>query len=132
MIATPITLPCGGGLLGSCGSSGTLAAALPTLSFGGDARQLKWNTISPRVGLTYTLGADKKTLLRAGYNRYVSQLGSAISSASPLGGYTYFYFYGADLNGDHTIQRNERGLTLGFKKYDGTPIDPADPLVAGY
>ena len=35
----------------------------------------KWNNVTPRLGLTYALGADKKTLLRAGYivlaDRYI-------------------------------------------------------------
>src|SRR3954453_4013795 len=99
-IGTPITLPVNG-------SFGTGPFSLPAISYPGDAQALKWNSVSPRIGLTYALGADKKTLLRAGYNRYVSQLGSAISTASPLGGYTYFYFYGVDANNDHTIQRSE-------------------------
>jgi hypothetical protein len=123
ILASPLTLPCGGGLLGSCGSSGTLTASLPALNFPGDPRSLKWNTVSPRIGLTYSIGADKKTLLRAGYNRYVSQLGSAISSASPLGGYTYFYFYGVDTNNDKVIQRNELQRVVGY-----TAVDPANPV----
>jgi hypothetical protein len=123
ILATPLTLPCGGGLTGGCGSTGTLTAALPALNFPGDPRSLKWNSVSPRIGLTYSLGADKKTLLRAGYNRYVSQLGSAISSASPLGGYTYFYFYGVDANNDKTIQRNELQRVIGY-----AAVDPANPV----
>ncbi|HEY4642213.1 MAG TPA: carboxypeptidase regulatory-like domain-containing protein [Thermoanaerobaculia bacterium] len=122
ILATPLTLPCGGGLLGNCGSSGTLTAALPAINFPGDQRSLKWNSVSPRIGATYSLGADKKTLLRAGYNRYVSQLGSAISSAGPLGGYTYFYFYGVDTNNDKVIQRNELQRVI-----DYTAVDPANP-----
>ena len=122
ILATPLTLPCGGGLTGGCGSAGTLQASLPTLNFPGDPRSLKWNTVSPRIGLTYSLGADKKTLLRAGYNRYVSQLGSAISTASPLGGYTYFYFYGDDTNNDKIIQRSELKRVIGY-----TAVDPANP-----
>jgi len=123
ILATPLTLPCGGGLLGGCGASGTLTASLPALNFPGDPRSLKWNSVSPRVGLTYSLGADKKTLLRAGYNRYVSQLGSAISSASPLGGYTYFYFYGVDTNNDKVIQRNELQRVIGY-----AAVNPANPV----
>jgi hypothetical protein len=125
ILSSPLTLPCGGGLTGApiCGSSGTLTASLPALNFPGDPRALKWNTLSPRIGATYSLGADKKTLLRAGYNRYVSQLGSAISSASPLGGYTYFYFYGVDANNDHTIQRSELKKVVGY-----TAVDPLNPI----
>jgi hypothetical protein len=123
ILATPLTLPCGGGLSGACGSANTLTASLPALNFPGDPRSLKWNSVSPRIGLTYSLGADKKTLLRGGYNRYVSQLGSAIATASPLGGYTYFYFYGVDTNNDKIIQRNELQRVIGY-----TAVDPANPV----
>src|SRR5437899_3154390 len=75
ILANPLTLPCGGGLLGACGSSGSLTASLPALSFPGDSRQLKWDTVSPRIGATYSFGANKSTLVRAAYNRYVSQMG---------------------------------------------------------
>ena len=71
ILATPLTLPRLNGTL--------LTAQLPAVDFGGDPRDLKWNSVSPRIGMTYALGADKRTLLRAGYNRYVSQVGSAVS-----------------------------------------------------
>jgi hypothetical protein len=99
VIGTPVTVPING-------SFGTVAS-LPGISYPGDKRALKWNSIEPRIGLTYALGADKKTLLRAGYNRYANQIGSTVFGASPLGAYSYFQFAGIDLNGDHVAQRNE-------------------------
>jgi hypothetical protein len=105
ILATPLTLPlCP--TVATCNTAGTQNALLPALSYAGDSRPLKWNSISPRIGATYSLGADKRTLLRASYNRYASQLGSAVSGANPLA-YSAFYIYGFDTNGDHTIQRNE-------------------------
>ena len=41
---------------------------LPAIDFQGDNRELEWKSVSPRLGATLALGADKKTLLRAGYN----------------------------------------------------------------
>src|SRR5258705_156279 len=73
--------------------------SLPAVSFGGDTRDLKWDSLAPRIGLTYALGADKKTLLRAGYNRYVSQLGSTAFQAHPFAAYSYLSFPGVDFNG---------------------------------
>ncbi len=35
-----------------------------------------WETITPRLGLTYALGAERKTLLRASYSRFADQLGT--------------------------------------------------------
>ncbi|HXG57521.1 MAG TPA: TonB-dependent receptor [Thermoanaerobaculia bacterium] len=82
---------------------------LPALTYnGGD--DIKWESISPRVGLTYTLGAQKKTLLRAAANRYVDQLGgSAVYLAHPLY-YQYLYYYFTDINGDRKVTRNEIDL----------------------
>lgn len=105
VLATPLTLPCAPTI--NCASTGgSLATHLPGLAFPGQTQELNWSSISPRIGLTYALGEAKKTLLRAAYNRYVSQLGSAVSSSNPVGG-SSFTFWGMDSNGDRTIQRNE-------------------------
>jgi hypothetical protein len=124
ILATPLTLPCAssGNAAQFCGSSGTFTTSIPAINFPGDPRNLKWNSVSPRVGLTYTLGADKKTLLRAGYNRYVDQIGPTISLANPVG-YTYAYAMGMDLNGDNVVQRNELMKWRDFYYYD--PTNPA-------
>jgi hypothetical protein len=121
ILATPLTLPCAssGNAAQYCGSSGTFTTSIPGINFPGDPRNLKWNSVSPRVGLTYTLGADKKTLLRAGYNRYVDQIGPTISLANPVG-YTYAYAMGMDLNGDNVVQRNELMKWRDFYYYDPT------------
>jgi hypothetical protein len=120
ILATPLVLPCSTTVpAASC--PGALGASLPPVTYAGDSRQLKWNSVSPRIGLTYSLGADKRTLLRAGYNRYASQIGSAVVGANPLAG-SYFYFLGVDTNGDHVIQRNE------LLKINGSAgVNPANP-----
>src|SRR4029077_13575582 len=109
------------GVGGNPATPGTLTASLPPLSYAGDPGTLHWNTVTPRIGATYALGADKRTLLRASYNRYASQVGSAVSGANPLA-YSAFYFYGVDANGDHTIQRNELSKIRQF-----TGVDPNNP-----
>jgi carboxypeptidase family protein/TonB-dependent receptor-like protein len=115
LIGTPITVPLKG-------PSGVTTASLPALSYPGDSRKLIWKSISPRIGMTYALGADKKTLLRAGYNRYVNQVGSLISYVSPVGSYSYFQFLGNDANHDHIAQRNELLMIRSFYN-----VDPANP-----
>ena len=123
IIGNFINLPCLGGFDDpSLCPGGTLTSGFTALTFPGDSRSLKWNTVSPRVGLTYTLGADKKTLLRAAYNRYVSQMGSIVSGASPVGYTSYLYFIGADKNNDKTVQRNELLAWYGWNY-----IDPSKP-----
>jgi len=121
ILATPLPLPCISTLRCNGTLGGTLNASLPALSYAGDPKMLRWNSVAPRIGLTYSLGADKRTLLRASYNRYVSQVGSAVSGANPLA-YSAFYLYGFDTNGDHVVQRNELLKVRNF-----TGIDPNNP-----
>jgi len=102
---------------GSVPGNPVLPTFIPGLTFGGSDRALEWETISPRIGLTYALGAEKRTLLRAAANRYVDQMGgSTIYATSPLS-YAYAYFYMVDLNGDKIAQTGEI--------CDGVGTDPA-------
>jgi hypothetical protein len=39
-----------------------------------DCDDFEWDTIVPRVGLTYALGQEQRTLLRASYSRFADQL----------------------------------------------------------
>ena len=120
VLATALTLPCIASLASSC-SGGNLSTQLPGIDYPGQTEDLNWKSVSPRLGLTYALGAEKRTLLRAGYNRYASQLGSTVSSSSPVGN-SQFTFYGVDSNGDRTIQRSELIKVRSF-----TGINPAAP-----
>src|SRR5260370_4268353 len=87
VLATPLT--------GIPGCNPPNACQLPAVSYAGDPPSLKWNAASPRVGLTYSLGASKKTLFRAGYNRYVNPLGSTVLAANlHTPSYSYFLFLG--------------------------------------
>jgi hypothetical protein len=118
ILGTPLSLPCIASL--NC-AGGSIAAQLPALDYPGQTEELNWTSLSPRIGLTYALGGKKRTLLRAGYNRYVSQLGSAISGSSPVGNSQYTFF-GQDANGDHIVQRSELSKIRNF-----TGINPAAP-----
>ena len=123
LLSTPLTLPCAPNSAAAaalCGTNPTGTTGLPALNYPGDSKTLKWNSLAPRVGLTYALGADKKTLLRAGYNRYVSQMGATVSPASPLGAVNYAYALGNDTNGDGIIQRNELLAWQTFYYFDPT------------
>lgn len=103
----------------------TIPEFLPSVSYPA-VSGLKWNNVSPRLGLTYALGANHRTLLRAGYNRYAGQLGgSDVYHASPGGVYSYNYFFFKDLNGDHVAQRNEVDFAYGLYSFGG--IDPKNP-----
>jgi hypothetical protein len=64
------------------------------VSFSGGDAGFDWTSISPRLGLTYALGAERKTLLRASYSRFADQLGTGFATwTNPLAlpGYAYFF-----------------------------------------
>ncbi len=50
---------------------------------------IDWSTISPRLGFTYALGEERKTLLRASYARFAEQLGTGTAGfENPIQGGT--------------------------------------------
>lgn len=118
ILATALTLPCITSL--SC-TGGSLSTRLPGIAYPGQSEDLNYTSLSPRIGVTYAVGAAKKTLVRAAYNRYVSQLGATVSGSSPVGN-SQFTFLGVDANGDHIIQQSELQKVRSF-----TGINPAAP-----
>src|SRR5438270_9250668 len=111
---------------GSVAGNSSAPNILPGVSWN-SISGLKWHNIDPRVGLTYTLGADKRTLLRAAYSRYDDQLGGAtIYTASP-GAYNYLYYYFTDINHNHIAEQNEIDTSF-LAGFGG--IDPNKTTVA--
>src|SRR5262249_35547534 len=97
---------------------------MPALTYAGGTTDFTSKTWQPRVGLSYALGDQKKTLLRASYSRYADQIGvSSVAANNPVGlpQPTASYQWN-DLNHDHLIQRNELCLTCpaGFSNFDPT------------
>jgi hypothetical protein len=102
---------------------------LPAVDYAGDERALEWKGISPRIGATLALGAEKKTVLRGSYNRYMDQLGSSdVGASNPFYRVQMLYYYWDDLNGDKNIQRNEIDFDSGL--YSFANIDPDHPGAA--
>jgi hypothetical protein len=92
---------------GSQPANAVIPDVLTPITFGGSTEDLEWTSISPRIGLTYALGSEKRTLLRAAANRYVDQMGGAtVYATSPLS-YGYLYYYMVDLNHDKIAQSGE-------------------------
>lgn len=101
---------------------------LPALNIPASSlEQLDWDSISPRLGLTYALGQDKRTLLRAAYNRYVGQMGSNTTGfTGTIPGYRYVGFYTFDADHNDLITADE---ILREEGIYGTPFgfDPEHP-----
>ena len=97
---------------------------MPAASFGASGA-LKWDNISPRIGLTYALGANRSTLLRAAYNRYANQITSTMVFPTSPGSTAYEYYYFNDVNHNNIAERNEIDFNYGI--VGATGIDPAHP-----
>lgn len=103
---------------------------LPPLDFqGNDGGGFEWETVVPRVGVTYALGEDRTTLLRGTFSQYAEQLGQLplLSRVNPAG-YVYAYFYFEDANDNLVLDPNERGSLQFAYPYNFDPDNP-DSLV---
>ena len=93
----------------------TFPELVPSLNFQGIPSEFTWKDFQPRLGLTYALGAERKTLLRASYARYADQLGgSVLTWDNPLGasvppGARYRW---NDKNHNHSVDRGELGQLI--------------------
>ncbi|HYU30837.1 MAG TPA: TonB-dependent receptor [Thermoanaerobaculia bacterium] len=86
---------------------------LPAAHFVGQDSGFEWETVVPRLGLTWALGKKGNTLLRASYSRYADQLGTAVVGfLNPLGAQQYRYFYTSN-NGGPSLTPGEIGDEIG-------------------
>ena len=89
---------------------------------------LVWKDFSPRLGVTYSLGNDGKTLLKGSYARFVSQMGgNEINfgiNAPGVSGMTYLYYEWNDKNANQRVDPGE-------VNFNNMPVyyywDPAHP-----
>lgn len=80
---------------------------LPAVTYNGGDAGFTWTSITPRLGVTYALGAERKTLLRASYSRFADQLGNGGTfQVNPLTVNSYAYFYTQNINGPGNLGRN--------------------------
>lgn len=74
-------------------------ALLPGGTFAGDEKWLEWKNVSPRLGFTYALGTDRKTIAKASYSRYADQLGAgAVGPQNPFYYIGVLWYYWEDTN----------------------------------
>jgi hypothetical protein len=97
---------------------------LPTIDFKGADSGAHFFDVSPRLGVTYDLRGNGKTVLKANLAQYYGQGIYTADTLSPTTATTLRYPWN-DLNGDRFIQRNELDLTrlLSFS----SNYDPANP-----
>jgi Carboxypeptidase regulatory-like domain len=88
----------------------------------------KWENFVPRIGATYALGKENKTLLRASYSQYADQLGTNAISFNNAGALSALYYYWNDANGDHVITRDELDLNTLVSHYGVDPNNPGSAI----
>jgi hypothetical protein len=98
---------------------------LPGVSAAAVENAVVWNTLSPRAGLAYALGAERKTVARASYSSYASQLLAPVAGNISSASFAYAYYLAFDRNRNFNIESNELGRLLFTKN-----VNPADPSKA--
>ncbi|HXI27450.1 MAG TPA: hypothetical protein VNG89_03485, partial [Vicinamibacterales bacterium] len=84
-----------------------------------------WSDLTPRLSATVALDQSRKTVVRASYAMFASQLpGSLAAFVSPIQ-YAYAYYNAVDRNGDGVAQQNEVLLNQGLQGFTG--FDPRNP-----
>ena len=92
------------------------SALLPAKTVSAVNNAYDFNSVAPRVGITYALDDARKTILRASYAIFASQLpGNAASFISPAQ-YSYALYSATDLNGNGVADPNELGALIGTRR----------------
>ena len=98
---------------------------LPALSAPAVSGVFTWNDIVPRIGVTYAVDQSRKTVVRASYAMFASQLpGDEAKFVSPIQ-YWYAYYNAVDRNGDGVAQLSELLIDQGLTGFTG--FDPTNP-----
>ncbi len=99
---------------------------LPGVSAPAIKNAVVWNTLSPRVGMTYALGADRKTVARASYSAFASQLAAPVAGNISSASFAYAYYLAVDANHNANIEQSELVSFLFAKNI--LPEDPNKPV----
>jgi hypothetical protein len=97
---------------------------LPEINFQGNDPGYEWTDLSPRVGVSWSLGPDRKTLLRASFSRFADQLGLPLINAINPVATRYAYFSGVDTNGNGILDPSEPRTFLPDDSVNFNPDDP--------
>src|SRR5262249_40122864 len=89
---------------------------------------IRWNTLSPRLGVIYDVTGNAKTLLKASYSRYVWQLWTDKGSQASTAGDRSMTYVWNDLNGDKQFQPGETGALVAVTDPAAHPVTIAPNL----
>jgi hypothetical protein len=106
-------------------ASPVLPSLLPSLTATPEDNAIVWNAVTPRLGLTYALNENRKTIARASYSMFSSQLGATAAGTISAIQYSAIYYYAIDLNANKVADPSEILYGLGNAGYYG--FDPLNP-----
>ncbi|MGH9161059.1 MAG: carboxypeptidase regulatory-like domain-containing protein, partial [Vicinamibacteraceae bacterium] len=99
---------------------------LPAVSFPGIDAGVVWNDISPRLGMTYDLLGDGRSIVSASYSMYFGQMSPGqLSNDLAATGAVWVRHPWSDLNGDEFVQQNELDFSTVLDRESG--YDPENP-----
>ncbi len=113
-------------------ANATFPQILPALNYAGRSKDFEWKDYQPRIGLTYALGANRTTIFKTSYARFVGAVGlGTVAITNPLAGSSYAYYAWNDKNKDSLVQPGEVDLSpAGFQfSRNYNPKDPGNPGV---
>jgi hypothetical protein len=95
---------------------------LPAIVAPAENNLIEYSLLSPRVGVSYALDESARTLLRASYGLFGSQLGSGTVQGFSAASLAILVYSATDLNGNNVVDPGELNDLLGW-----TGVDPDDP-----
>jgi hypothetical protein len=106
---------------------------LPAVSFPGADAGVVWNDISPRLGMTYDITGDGRSVFQASYSIYYGQMSPGqLSGELAATGAVFVRYPWNDLNGDAFVQPNELNFaTILSRDANYDPNNPSNFLSPG-
>lgn len=95
---------------------------LPAIVAPAESSMIEYNLLSPRIGASYALDSSGRTLLRASYGLFGSQLGSGTVQNFSAASLAILIYGAVDRNGNNIADSGELTELLGW-----TGVDPDDP-----
>ena len=100
---------------------------MPAIAFKGADAGVTWNNFSPRLGMTYDLKGDGRSVLSASYAIYYGQMAPGqLSSQLAATGAVFVRYPWVDTNGDRFVQVGEVNTSVPFLSKSNA-YDPANP-----
>jgi hypothetical protein len=100
---------------------------MPAIDFPGADADVVWTDFSPRIGMTYDLRGDGRSIVAASFSTYYGQMAPGqLSGVLAATGAVFVRYPWADANGDGFVQPNEVN-TSGAPLARSAAYDPANP-----